>query len=81
MRQRLVPAHHAKGVGQTRPEHDQVFASVDPPLPFQSRDRSVSSGNPASGTSFISIPRCVPTSTTSLSLPRDIHSRAIASAE
>src|SRR2546422_9213835 len=54
------------------------FTSVAPPLPFNPATRSVSSGSPAWGTSFISIPRSVPTSTTSLSVPRDIHSCAIA---
>src|ERR1700688_775900 len=56
----------------------RFFSSVLPPLPFSPATRSVSSGSPAGGTSFISIPRVVPTSTTSLSLPRDNHSRAIA---
>src|SRR6202163_1348580 len=56
----------------------RFFSSVLPPLPFSPATRSVSSGSPACGTSFISIPRVVPTSTTSLSLPRDNHSRAIA---
>src|SRR5216110_2120325 len=56
------------------------FTSVAPPLPFKPATRSVSSGSPACGTSFISIPRSVPTSTTSLSLPLASHSRAIASA-
>src|SRR5580658_3287481 len=54
--------------------------SVAPPFPFRPATRNVSSGRPASGTSFISIPRSVPTSTTSLSLPRESHSFAIASA-
>src|SRR5579859_1802572 len=54
--------------------------SVVPPLPFRPATRSVSSGKPACGASFISIPRSVPTSTTSLSFPRASHSRAIASA-
>src|ERR1700730_18194617 len=58
----------------------RFFSSVPPPLPFSPATRSVSSGSPACGTSFISIPRFVPTSTTSLSLPRDNHSRAIAMA-
>src|SRR6202166_3214718 len=56
----------------------RFLSSVLPPLPFRPATRSVSSGRPACGTSFISIPRVVPTSTTSLSLPRDNHSRAIA---
>src|ERR1700681_708417 len=56
----------------------RFFSSVPPPLPFNPATRSVSSGSPACGTSFISIPRVVPTSTTSLSVPRDNHSRAIA---
>src|SRR5579863_3608492 len=60
------------------PRIARFFASVAPPLPFNPPARSVSSGSPAWGTSFISIPRCVPTSTTSLSLPLDNHSRAIA---
>jgi hypothetical protein len=59
---------------------DRFFARVSPPLPFSPAARNVSSGSPACGTSFISIPRSVPTSTTSLSLPRDSHSRAIAMA-
>src|SRR6266849_1495323 len=54
--------------------------SVAPPLPFSPATRSVSNGSPACGTSFISIPRCVPTSTTSLSVPLESHSCAIASA-
>src|SRR5579871_1292734 len=54
------------------------FTSVRPPLPFSPAARKVSSGSPACGTSFISIPRCVPTSTTSLSVPRESHSRAMA---
>src|SRR4029077_14963866 len=58
----------------------RFFSSVAPPLPFNPATRNVSSGSPASGTNFISRPRCVPTSTTSLSLPRDNHSRAIATA-
>src|SRR6202521_5191476 len=56
----------------------RFFSSVLPPLPFSPATRNVSSGSPACGTSFISIPRFVPTSTTSLSLPRDNHSLAIA---
>src|ERR1700722_1297474 len=60
------------------PRIARFFASVTPPLPLSPPARSVSSGSPACGTSFISIPRCVPTSTTSLSLPLDNHSRAIA---
>src|SRR5713101_316385 len=59
---------------------DKFLSSVAPPLPFKPATRSVSSGSPACGTSFISIPRCVPTSTTSLSLPLESHSCAIASA-
>src|SRR5437879_409392 len=58
----------------------KFLTSVGPPLPFKPATRSVSSGSPASGTSFISIPRSVPTSTTSLSFPLASHSRAIASA-
>src|SRR5450432_2854743 len=58
----------------------RFLSSVTPPLPFSPPTRKVSSGSPACGTSFISIPRVVPTSTTSLSLPRDNHSRAMASA-
>src|SRR5712691_4973911 len=58
----------------------KFLKSVAPPLPFNPATRSVSSGRPACGTSFISIPRSVPTSTTSLSLPLDSHSCAIASA-
>src|SRR5579883_2259312 len=54
------------------------FNSVVPPFPFNPATRIVSSGSPACGTSFISIPRCVPTKTTSRSAPREIHSRAIA---
>src|SRR5882724_1378382 len=57
---------------------DIFFKSVAPPLPFSPATRSVSSGSPACGTSFISIPRCVPTSTTSLPIPLESHSRAIA---
>src|SRR5947207_12746280 len=53
---------------------------VVPPLPLSPATRRVSSGRPACGTSFISIPRSVPTSTTSLSFPRASHSRAMASA-
>src|SRR6266478_5677472 len=58
----------------------RFFSSVAPPLPFRPATRKVSSGSPACGTSFISIPRCVPTSTTSLSFPLESHSCAIASA-
>src|SRR6266436_2689090 len=58
----------------------RFFSNVAPPLPFRPATRSVSSGSPACGTSFISIPRCVPTSTTSLSVPLERHSWAIASA-
>src|SRR5260370_9242749 len=58
----------------------KFFSSVAPPLPFKPATRNVSSGSPVCGTSFISIPRSVPTSTTSLSLPLDSHSCAIASA-
>src|SRR6267378_3205813 len=58
----------------------RFFKSVAPPLPFSPATRSVSSGSPACGTSFISIPRCVPASTTSLWFPLDSHSCAIASA-
>src|SRR5690242_20068874 len=58
----------------------KFLIKIVPPLPFRPPTRNVSSGRPACGTSFISIPRFVPTNTTSLSLPRDIHSRAIASA-
>src|SRR6266478_57498 len=58
----------------------RFFKSVAPPLPFSPATRSVSRGNPACGTSFISIPRCVPTSTTSLPIPLESHSCAIASA-
>src|SRR6202140_3949857 len=57
---------------------NRFLSSVLPPLPFNPATRSVSSGSPACGTSFISIPRVVPTSATSLSVPRDNHSRAIA---
>src|SRR3984957_2957564 len=60
------------------PRIARFFASVTPPLPLSPPARSVSSGSPACGTSFTSIPRWVPTSTTSLSLPLDNHSRAIA---
>src|SRR3989441_11549113 len=60
------------------PSMTRFFTRVAPPLPFRPPTRSVSSGSPACGTNFISIPRCVPTSTTSLSVPRDIHSLAIA---
>src|ERR1700730_4030038 len=56
----------------------RFFSSVTPPLPFRPAARRVSSGRAAWGTSFISNPRCVPTSTTSLSLPLDNHSRATA---
>src|SRR6266849_5199002 len=56
----------------------RFFKSVAPPLPFRPATRSVSSGNPACGTSLISIPRCVPTSTTSLPTPLESHSCAIA---
>src|SRR6266478_460836 len=62
------------------PSIARFLTSVPPPLPLSPATRSVSSGSPACGTSFISIPRCVPTSTTSRSVPRDIHSRAMASA-
>src|SRR5256884_272885 len=58
----------------------KFLSSVAPPLPFKPATRSVSSGSPACGTSFISIPRCVPTNTTSLSLPLESHSCAMASA-
>ncbi len=54
--------------------------SLIPPIPFSPAERIVSSGNPASGTRRDSIPRCVPTITTFLSAPREIHSRATASA-
>src|SRR5215467_7434900 len=53
---------------------------VAPPLPLSPATRRVSIGKPVGGTSFISIPRSVPTSTTSLSFPRASHSRAMASA-
>src|SRR6266478_8985046 len=56
----------------------RFFKSVAPPLPFRPATRSVSSGNPACSTNFISIPRCVPTSTTSLPIPLESHSCAIA---
>src|SRR5256884_2453726 len=59
---------------------DIFLINVAPPLPFKPATRNVSSGSPACGTSFISIPRSVPTSTTSLSFPLASHSRAIASA-
>src|SRR5215470_7180436 len=62
------------------PSIKKFFTSVRPPLPLSPAARRVSSGSPAWGTSFISMPRCVPTSTTSLSLPRESHSRAIAMA-
>src|ERR1700693_1127783 len=62
------------------PRIARFFSSVGPPLPFRPAARRVSSGSPAWGTSFISSPRCVPTSTTSLSLPLDNHSRAMAMA-
>src|SRR6266851_5772503 len=58
----------------------KFLSSVAPPLPFKPATRSVSNGSPACGTSFISIPRCVPTNTTSLSLPLESHSCAMASA-
>src|SRR6266850_4285961 len=58
----------------------KFLSSVAPPFPFKPATRSVSRGSPACGTNFISIPRSVPTSTTSLSLPLASHSRAIASA-
>src|SRR6266576_1543269 len=58
----------------------KFLSSVAPPLPFKPATRNVSSGSPACGTSFISIPRSVPTSRTSLSLPLESHSCAIASA-
>src|SRR5437879_2338707 len=57
----------------------KFLSSVAPPLPFKPATRSVSSGSPACGTSFISIPRCVPTNTTSLSLALESHSCAMAS--
>src|SRR5882724_7286426 len=56
----------------------RFFKSVPPPLPFSPATRIVSSGSPACCTSFISIPRCVPTSTTSLPVPLESHSCAIA---
>src|SRR5882724_9747472 len=56
----------------------RFFKSVAPPLPFSPATRSVSRGSPACGTSLISIPRCVPTSTTSLPTPLESHSCAIA---
>src|SRR5262245_28043502 len=56
----------------------RFFASVIPPLPFNPATRRVSSGSPACGTSFISSPRSVPTSTTSRSAPRESHSCAMA---
>src|SRR5437660_8734060 len=59
---------------------DIFLINVAPPLPFKPATRSVSSGSPACGTSFLSFPRSVPTSTTSLSVPLASHSRAIASA-
>jgi hypothetical protein len=58
----------------------KFLSNVAPPLPFKPATRSISSGSPACGTSFISIPRSVPTSTTSLSFPLESHSWAIASA-
>src|SRR6185369_15501815 len=60
------------------PSIARFLISVAPPLPLRPATRNVSSGSPACGTSFISNPRCVPTSTTSLSLPRDNHSFAMA---
>src|SRR5262245_14237233 len=56
----------------------RFLKNVAPPLPFRPATRSVSRGRPACGTSFISSPRWVPTSTTSLSFPRESHSRATA---
>src|SRR5271165_622731 len=58
----------------------RFFTSVIPPLPFNPATRRVSSGNPAAGTRRISMPRCVPTRTTSRSLPRESHSWAMAMA-
>src|SRR5579862_7071298 len=50
------------------------------PMPFKPADRMVSSGKPACGTNFISIPRSVPTNSASLLASRLSHSRATASA-
>src|SRR5713226_2692051 len=58
----------------------KFLSSVAPPFPFNPATRNVSSGSLACDTSFISIPRSVPTSTTSLSSPLESHSCAIASA-
>ena len=73
----LLQDAHRVEQSRDRESRDSSPAST-PPLPLSPPARSVSSGSPACGTSFISIPRCVPTSTTSLSLPLDNHSRAIA---
>ncbi len=43
-----------------------------PPMPFKPATRIVSSGNPACGTSFASIPRSVPTNTTCLAPPAEV---------
>src|SRR6267378_3016591 len=58
----------------------KFLSSVAPPFPFKPATRSVSRGSPACGTNFISIPRSVPTSTTSLWFPLASHSCAIANA-
>ena len=66
----LVLSEYPRSVQHAGRKHGKIFEqrarrlclSVPP-------TRSVSSGSPACGTSFISIPRCVPTSTTSLVAP------------
>ena len=72
---RIVKESHIAGASFAR-----FRANFIPPIPLRPAERMVSSGNPASGTSRASIPRWVPTITTSLSSPRAIHSRATASA-
>src|SRR6266404_7043221 len=74
-RRRIAKESHIAGASFAT-----FFTNFIPPIPLRPAERIVSRRNPACGTKRASIPRSVPTNTTSLSAPRAIHSRAIASA-
>ena len=77
-RSEAVAVKNFLGVPQIRREACAALRSnFRPPMPFSPAARINSSGNPACGTSFASIPRSVPTNTTRLS-PRCPSSRASA---
>src|SRR5271168_769113 len=58
----------------------RLRSSRSPPMPFNPATGIEANGSPASATILASMPRSVPTSNTSLSVPRFSHSRATAMA-